>query len=203
MFITNISDFQTSTKHELFVNGHQTSTSTLVDSPQIATGSIVDVPNYESSEENYEPEMRKSKSKKNWIESQTFGNADDAKAFIRELSIWSIYTTNSVKAGKKVIYRCVNSKLREKQCEASVSLFYPSNKPEVILYTTANKHTCKQKRNMMTESTKAIIEELFKDGFKTRKAIQCKLAGKKIPLPTKHQLNNFISQLNIKYFGVS
>lgn len=55
----------------------------------------------------------------------------------------------------------------------------------------------------MLEETKATIEQLFIDGFKTRKAIQCKLAAANIELPTKNQLNNFISELNIKHFGHS
>lgn len=139
----------------------------LIGGPQNTTVSMLDVPNYESTEEHIEPQ-KKTISKKTWIESQTFGNADDAKAFIKIQSIWSIYTSNSVKGGKKVIYRCKNAKLREKQCEASVRLFYPSHKAEVIMHTTANQHTCQQKRNAMTDATKSRIEELFKDGFKTR-----------------------------------
>ncbi|KAJ6648504.1 hypothetical protein Bhyg_03734, partial [Pseudolycoriella hygida] len=166
------------------------------------TVTMFNVPTYESSEEHHEPQT-KTKSKKIWMESQTFRNADDAKAFIRQQQMWSINTTNSLNAGKKVIYRCKNAKLREKQCEASVSLFYSTHKADVILYTTANQHTCQENQNAMTDATKSKIEGLFKDGFKTRKAIQCKLAAAKIPLPTKHQLNNFISKLNVNNFGVS
>lgn len=165
--------------------------------------SSFDVPSYESSYEICEKNKKQVKSKKQWVEGQRFQNADDAKTFIKKESSWSIYTTNTLKTGKKVIYRCINAKLRGKQCEASIYLFYPSNKTEVTLFTAANQHTRKQKENRMTDGTKAVIEQLFKDGFKTRKAIQCKLASTNIQLPTKNQLNNFISKLNVEHFGVS
>lgn len=158
--ILNCFDSQTSSKYDQSKSD-----------PQNTTVSMHDVPNYESTEEHIESPKRQQRSKKIWTESQMFENACDAQAFIKLQSIWSIYTTNQVKAGKNVIYRCKNAKLRGKQCDASVRLFYPSHKAEVILYTTANRHTCQQKRNAMTDATKSKIEELFKDGFKTRKAI--------------------------------
>lgn len=133
-----------------------------------------------------------------------FENETAARAFVKQEAIWSINTTNKLSNGKKVIYRCTNAKLRGKQCDASVCLFFLSTKEEVVLYTTADQHSCQPKRiKKMSEQTKAIIEQLFIDGFKRRKAIQCKLAAANVELPTKHQLNNFISELNIKHFGRS
>lgn len=166
----------------------------------------LDIPEYNSSTESFTEEIRNPISKKNWVESKNFPSEAEAKAFIANESSWSIYTTNKLSTGKKVIYRCKNVKLRGKQCDASVYLFYPSNKLDVIMYSSANEHSCqpeKQHNKKMTEETKGIIRQYFVEGTKTRKAIQAKLAKANIVLPSKNQLNNYISQLNLEIYGPS
>lgn len=173
--------------------------------------SLRSVPEYDTSSQDENEEIaedkRRPKVKKIWELDCEFNNHLEAVQYVKNEKIWSTATTNFLSDGKKVLYRCNKAKLRGLQCDSGLYLMYSYNSENVLVYKARNEHTCEKedlKSNYgLQDQMKELVEQLFAEGFVTKKAIQTKLAALKKQVPDQNKLKNFIQKLRRKTFGAT
>jgi hypothetical protein len=147
---------------------------------------------------------RSKQNRKKWINFRTYEGKDQAMEKINSDGIWSISMTNITGEGKRVYYRCNQVKKRSKQCPVAIHLLYHNDNESVTMFITTNEHVHDQPRTTgIDEVSKSEICELFKMKFKPKRILEI-LAEKSLPIPTKQQLSNYISNLkNVLYGNVT
>ncbi|CAF1431807.1 unnamed protein product [Rotaria magnacalcarata] len=143
---------------------------------------------------------KKEKLKKCWIKENTFDNAGEAEASIKDK--WSKHYTNHTEKGRMVYYRCKKAKLRGSQCTLSIYLLYHAETDKVTIYKTEAEHDHHvDKVRGIDENVKKCIEELFNDGIMKPKEIIRALQARKVKIPTYTQLNNYLVHYKKKKYG--
>jgi SWIM zinc finger len=127
---------------------------------------------------------------RNWILLDEFSDAADALSTVPK-EHFAVCSTTKVGDGDKVYYRCRH----DKNCPYQRLLRYPSNSLRIELYETGEHvHLSNQRRFGIDAAVKERIQEYFKYGVKTPKAILATLRKDGVsPLPTVLQLRNYVA----------
>ncbi|KAB0800466.1 hypothetical protein PPYR_06206 [Photinus pyralis] len=168
-----------------------------------------DVPDYETSSESESEEAitkRRKKVDKQWEMEKVFENKASAVAAVQMEQVWSFtYKNVDTEGNVSEIFRCNKVKKRAEQCAAGVYLHYPSTTSEVHLYRSQLAHTCNvivtRVKSKISNEVKEEIKSLFNFDSKIKpKKVLDILIKKQIALPSKTQLNNYLSSLRkVKY----
>lgn len=171
-----------------------------------------DVPVYCSSDS--EPESQEEPCTKrtrkgglDWIFVKKFVNFDEAQQFLRDEKIWTARFTHTTEEGKKQYYRCNKVKYRGPQCAAQIYLLFESNSDAVLLYRRSSDHDHEiigtKNDYGITQETKDEINKLYALHLKP-KAILARLSEiNGIKVPSKKQLNNYLSDRRRVVYGPS
>lgn len=102
-------------------------------------------------------------------------------------------------------YRCNLVLFRSAQCEASIYLLYDAQSEKVHLYRSDSQHTHASSISAvkkMTEEVQLAIRKMFEIDFNIKPlAVLNNLAKNALPLPSKSQLQSFLSNLRSERFG--
>lgn len=130
---------------------------------------------------------------------QTFSSATKAKEWLDREKQWGYYYDNDSNAGRRVNYRCNLVLYRGSQCEASIYLLYDSSNDNVHLYRSNNDHTHANNISAvkkMTDEVQSEIRNLYEIDFNVKPlTVLNNLARNNLPLPTKSQLQSFLTKL--------
>lgn len=137
---------------------------------------------------------------------KVFENKASAVAAVQMEHVWSFaYKNVDTEGNVSEIFRCNKVKKRGEQCAAGVYLHYPSITSEVHLYRSQLAHTCNvivtRVKSKMSNEVKEEIKSLFNFDSKIKpKKILDILIKKQVTLPSKTELNNYLSSLRkVKY----
>lgn len=142
-----------------------------------------------------------------WIFDRKFENFDEAQLFLRAEKTWTVKFTHTTEEGKKQYYRCNKVKCRGPQCAAQIYLLFESNSDAVFLYRTGSEH---DHENIGTKSDYGISQEvkdeinkLYDLHLKPKAILSRLIEMKNIKVPTKKQLNNYLSDRRKVVYGPS
>jgi hypothetical protein len=139
--------------------------------------------------------------RKKWVHISTFQSKEDALTRVKSDSIWSIANTNMTSEGKRVYYRCNQVKRRGKQCPASIYLLYHCEDDTFSMFQTTDQHDHQNSSKFgIKDATKKETNELFKLKIKPKRMLEL-IEEKKLPVPSKQQLSNYLSTLKKSTFG--
>lgn len=173
------------------------------------SGEFLLLDEYQSDEDNLEPEKVKPASKtrktRSWHTVQIYENRDQAQEWLRQNPIWSLNKSYDTAAGRKEMYHCNLVKTRGPQCNKGVQLQYNSHNQRVIHFETTCGHSHdeilkNQKRIGINQVTKDAIIKQLDTGVKMPKTICNNLAidrltNPEIEVPSDRQLLNFLQTL--------
>jgi hypothetical protein len=155
------------------------------------------------------PAKRRKKLSRNYVLLQNFENIDEAKLFLKNLSTWSYYKTNTdAKGNSSLSYRCNKVQRRQEQCMMAMKIVIPAEGQEVGVYQSEEQHSC------ATIATKSTVPLSFDHQTLLRQMIDLdpkitpnvalrKLSETSSLLPSKTQLSYFISNLKRQREGPS
>ena len=136
---------------------------------------------------------------KEWLKVATFDTAEEAESSLGK--DWSKDYKNNSEEGKKQYYRCKKAK-KSKKCSARYFILYHSNNLKATVYKTAAEHDHINSDKLgVSEETKEIIEQLVKDGIRKPNRILAALEARKVTIPKKSQLVNFIANYKRREYG--
>jgi hypothetical protein len=135
-----------------------------------------------------------------------FENPTEAEVDMKNETNWGFLRTHETERGIKKYFRCNKVKRRGTQCAASMYYLYDCSSDKVFKFIASNPHNHDELENQahvcLSENLKAEIEKLFSMQLKP-KAIMEALTNSSEQLPTKIQLNNYLSILRKSKYGPS
>lgn len=96
------------------------------------------------SELDNEPKKQVQRRQYTWLYKSTFENPTDAKEWVDEQKIWSLYYSYDTDAGRRDHYRCNLVPYRGVQCAAAMQLLYNSDSCKVSLFISKEEHDHEQ-----------------------------------------------------------
>ena len=170
-----------------------------------------DVPMYSSDSEpevQEEPSIKRTrKGGLDWKLYKKYENFDEAQKFLQAEKTWTVKFTHMTEEGKKQYYRCNKVKYRGPQCAAQIYLLFESTSDAVFVYHSGTDHDHENigtKNDYgISQKTKDQINKLYALHLKP-KAILMRLSEmKNIKVPSKKQLNNYLSDRRRVIYGPS
>jgi hypothetical protein len=166
------------------------------------------VPDYcsgESVSENQGPSRPKRGRNKLWVFYQKFSNVKEAEDFVNSENNWSRKFTRMTEEGQKRFYRCNKVRKTGPQCVAELYLLFESGSDSVIVYRTDADHNHDdigvRDDYGIHAQTKIEINRLFDLHLKPKAILAALQKIDGMQLPTKMQLNNYISDRRRVKFG--
>lgn len=148
---------------------------------------------------------KKRRIRKSWVRDRTFASAAKAKEWLENEKNWGYHYENDSNLGRRVNYRCNLVLYRGSQCEAGIYLLYNSTNDDVYLYRSENAHTHANSIGAVkkiTEEVKTEIRTMYENDFNVKPlAVLNNLARKNLQLPSKSQLQSFLTKLRSERFG--
>lgn len=140
---------------------------------------------------------------RDWITEKTFPLLSAAEAALKEEGMRSRCRKNDLKFATKIYYRCKHVKRTGTQCPSAVYLRVDSSTLAVTLFRTAANHEHEGNAGAgIPQHIREIISKLIEQNFKPL-AIMYILRIEGFALPTKTELDNFMSRLRHKYGGTA
>lgn len=166
------------------------------------------VPDYCSSgsesEDQGAPKTKRGRNKL-WVFLHNFSKLKEAEDFVNSENTWSRKFTRMTEEGQKRFYRCNKVQKKGPQCAAELHLLFDSGTENVFVYHTDADHNHDDIGTRddygINAQTKNEINKLFDLHLKPKAILAAlqKIYG--IKLPTKMQLNNYLSDRRRVKFG--
>ncbi|KAJ6649468.1 hypothetical protein Bhyg_04704 [Pseudolycoriella hygida] len=150
---------------------------------------------------------RKKRNDRKWRKDITCQTEEEVLSIIRSEDIWSKLTKSSSNKGERVFYLCNKIKSKAKvQCDSGPCVLYNNDSASVTILRSANNHNhddlIEKLFRPINEETGITIKNLLTEGYH-RKEILNELFNRKLDVPSKTQLNNFIARVNDEKYGKS
>lgn len=141
-----------------------------------------------------------------WVKESTFFDKTTVEETI-STECWSKCTNFVDTSGNHIVrYRCNKVKARGIQCAAALRLVFNSINNEIDLYRSVSTHNHDEiltnSKQRLPEVVKEEIKNIFNNdhNVKPNKILQI-LSVRKMAIPTKTQLNNYLARLRKEMFG--
>lgn len=166
------------------------------------------VPDYYSSgaeSEDQGPMKPKRGRNKLWVFQSKFSNLKEAEDFVNSKNTWSRKFTRMTEEGQKRFYRCNKVRKKGPQCAAELYLLFESGTDNILAYHTDAEHNHENTGTRgdygIDAHTKTEINRLFDLHLKPKAILASLQKIDGIKLPTKVQLNNYLSDRRRVKFG--